>query len=42
MIRSLTVKKGGIRELGKDSVAFQNFIRNMGLLDTETINGTFT
>ena len=42
MIRSLTEKKGGIRQLGKDSMAFQNFIRNMGLVDTKTINGTFT
>lgn len=42
MIRSLSEKKGGIRQLGRDSMAFQNFIMNMGLMDTETINGTFT
>ena len=42
MIRSLTKKKGGIIQLGRDSIAFQNFIMNMGLVDTEIINGTFT
>jgi len=42
MIRSLTEKKGGIRQLGRDSITFQNFIMNMGLVDTKTINGTFT
>lgn len=42
MIRSLSKKEGGIRQLGRDSMAFQNFIMNMGLVDTETINGTFT
>lgn len=42
MIRSLTEKKGGTKNLGRDSIAFQNFINNMGLVDTETINGTFT
>ena len=42
MIRSLTEKKGGIRQLGRDSIAFQNFIMNMGLVDTEALNGTFT
>lgn len=42
VIRSLSEKKGGIRQLGRDSMAFQNFIMNMGLMDTETINGTFT
>ena len=42
MIRSITEKKGGIKHLGRDSIAFQNFMNNMGLVDTETINGTFT
>ena len=42
MIKSLSEKKGGIRQLGRDSTAFQNFIMNMGLVETETINGTFT
>eukprot|EP00253_Pinus_taeda_P033682 PITA_33682 len=42
MIRSLSEKKGGTRQLSRDSMAFQNFIMNMGLVDTETINGTFT
>eukprot|EP00253_Pinus_taeda_P017284 PITA_17284 len=42
MIRSLTKKKGGTRKLGRDSISFQNFMDNMGLVDTETTNGTFT
>jgi len=42
MIRSLSEKKGGMIQLGRDSMAFQNFIMNMGLVDTETINGTLT
>ena len=42
MIKSLTEKKGGTRILGKDSTTFQNFLNNMGLVDIETINGTFT
>ena len=42
MIRSLSEKKGGIRQLGRDSMAFQNFIMNTRLVDTETLNGTFT
>lgn len=42
MIISLLEKKGGTRQLSRDSIAFQNFIMNMGLVDTETINGTFT
>eukprot|EP00253_Pinus_taeda_P003074 PITA_03074 len=42
MIRSLTEKKGGTRSLGGDSIAFQNFLINMKLVDTETTNGTFT
>eukprot|EP00253_Pinus_taeda_P010243 PITA_10243 len=42
MIKSLTEKKGGTRTLGRDSIAFQNFINNMRLVDAETINGTFT
>lgn len=42
MIRSLSEKKGGIRQLGRDFEAFQDFLMNMGLVDTETTNGTFT
>ena len=42
MIRSLSEKKGGTRQLGRDSEAFQDLLMNMGLVDTETINGTFT
>ena len=42
MIRSLTKKKGGTRTLGRDSIAFQNFLNNMRLVDMETIKGTFT
>eukprot|EP00253_Pinus_taeda_P019478 PITA_19478 len=42
MIRSLSEKKGGTRQLGRDSEAFQDFIMTMGVVDTETINGTFT
>lgn len=42
MIRSLTEKKGGTRMLGRDSIAFQNFFKNMRLVDMDTINGTFT
>ena len=42
MIRSLSEKKGGTRTLGKDSIAFQNFINNMKLVDTDTSNGLFT
>eukprot|EP00253_Pinus_taeda_P014299 PITA_14299 len=42
MIRSLSEKKGGTRQLGRDSEAFQDFIMNMELVDTKTINGTFT
>ena len=42
MIRSLTEKKSGTRQLGRDSIAFQNFMNNMGLVDTEIVNGTFT
>eukprot|EP00253_Pinus_taeda_P026444 PITA_26444 len=38
----LIKKKGGTRQIDKDSEAFQDFIRNIGLVDTETINGTFT
>lgn len=42
MIRYLTEKKGGISHPWRDTIAFQNFIMNMGLVDTETRNGTFT
>jgi len=39
MTKSLMEKKGGTRTLGRDSVAFQNFITNMKLVDMETSNG---
>jgi len=42
MIRSLTERKGGTRILGRESIAFENFINDMRLVDIETINGTFT
>jgi len=42
MIRSLSEEKGGTRQLGRDFEAFQDFLMNMGLVDTESINGTFT
>ena len=42
MMKSITEKKGGTRILGRDSITFQNFINNMGLVDAETINGTFS
>ena len=42
MIKSLTEKKEGTRTLGKDSIAFQNFLNNMRLVDMDTINGIFT
>eukprot|EP00253_Pinus_taeda_P004728 PITA_04728 len=42
MIRSLSEKKGGTRSLSKDSLAFQTFIDNMKLVDTDTSNGLFT
>jgi len=42
MIRSISEKKDGTRSLGRDSIAFQNFINNMRLVDTETSNGIFT
>lgn len=42
MIRSLSEKKGGTRSLGRDSIAFQNFIKTMRLVDIETSNGMFT
>lgn len=35
-------KKGGTRTLGRDSIAFQNFITKMKLVDMETSNGIFT
>ena len=40
--KSLMEKKGGTRILGRDSIAFQNFITNMKLVDMETSNGIFT
>eukprot|EP00253_Pinus_taeda_P033434 PITA_33434 len=42
MIRSLSEKKGGTRSIGRDSIAFHNFINNMSLVDTKTNNGIFT
>eukprot|EP00253_Pinus_taeda_P016893 PITA_16893 len=42
MIRSLSEKKGGTGSLGRDSIAFLNFINNMRLVDTKTSNGIFT
>lgn len=42
MIKYLSEKKGGTRSLGRDSIAFQNFINNMELVDTKTSNGIFT
>ena len=42
MIKSLLEKKGGTRTLCKDSIAFQTFIDNMKLVETETSNGLFT
>lgn len=42
MIISMTEKKGGTRVLGRDSIAFQNFLNNMRLVDMDIINGIFT
>lgn len=42
MIKSLTEKKGGARTLGRDSIAFKDFLTNMRLVDMDTINGIFT
>eukprot|EP00253_Pinus_taeda_P015016 PITA_15016 len=42
MIKSLSNKKGGTRTLSKDSIAFQTFIDNMKLVDTDMSNGLFT
>lgn len=42
MIASLSKKKFGTRSLDRDSIAFQNFINNMRLVDIETSNGIFT
>ena len=42
MIRSLSEKKGGTRSLGRECIAFYNFINNMRLVDTDTSNGIFT
>jgi len=42
MIKSLSEKKGGTRTLSKDSLAFQTFIDNMKLVDTDMSNGLFT
>lgn len=40
MIKSLSKKKGGSRMLGRNSLAFQNFIDNMRLVSMETTNDT--
>jgi len=40
--KSVMEKKGGTIILGRDSIAFQNFIINMKLVDMETSNGIFT
>eukprot|EP00253_Pinus_taeda_P024373 PITA_24373 len=42
IIKSLVEKKAGTRILGRDSIAFQNFITNMKLGYMETSNGIFT
>ena len=42
MIKSLSEKKGGTRTLSKVSIAFQTFIDNMKLVDTDMSNGLFT
>ena len=42
MIKSLSEKKGGTRVLTKDSLAFQSFIDDMKLVDSELSNGFFT
>eukprot|EP00253_Pinus_taeda_P028863 PITA_28863 len=42
MIKLLSEKKGGTRTLSKDSIAFQNFIDNMKLVDTDMSNGLYT
>lgn len=42
MIRSLSEKKGGTKTLGRDSIAFYNFLNKMRLVDMEIKNGTFT
>lgn len=42
MIRSLSEKKGGTGALNKDVAAFQNFSKNMKLVDIETNNGLYT
>lgn len=42
MIKSLLEKKGGTRTLSKDSIAFQTFIDNMKIVDTDMSNGLFT
>lgn len=42
MTKSIMEKKGGTRTLGRDSIAFHNFITNMKLVDMETNNEIFT
>lgn len=42
MIKSLLEKEGGTRLLSKDSIAFQTFIGDMKLVDSEMHNGRFT
>ena len=42
MIKSLTEKKGGTKILGRDSVAFQNFLTNMRWVDMDIGNCMLT
>eukprot|EP00253_Pinus_taeda_P003282 PITA_03282 len=42
MIKSLSEKKGGTRNISKDSLAFQNFMDSMKLVDIVSSNGLFT
>ena len=42
MIKSFLEKKGATKTLNKDSTAFQTFIDNMKLVDTDMSNGLFT
>ena len=42
MIKSLAEKKGGIRKLEPESLAFTQMIDNLNLIDLEPTNGCFT
>jgi len=42
MIKSVSEKNGGTRVLNKDSLAFQKFIDNMNLVESDSNNGLFT